>query len=130
MSVHCIILLTLLNLCCLWSAEMPAAVAVDPVSNAATAPIVDNKLSDYRIYPGDLLVVSVFDHPDLSLEVRVPGDGRLAYPLIGDLANFPFRWRGPLDFGDHPFIPNGILKTFPSGHSHPFRDIFRFSIQE
>jgi polysaccharide export outer membrane protein len=62
----------------------------------AAVPELTTKLSDYRIYAGDLLVVSVFDHPDLSLEVRVPGDGRLAYPLIGDLANLIGRTMGEL----------------------------------
>lgn len=32
---------------------------------------------------GDLLSVSVFRQPDLALEVRIPNDGSITYPLIG-----------------------------------------------
>jgi len=40
----------------------------------------------YGIQPGDLLVISVWREPDLTREVRVSPDGRIAFPLIGDLA--------------------------------------------
>jgi polysaccharide export outer membrane protein len=46
----------------------------------------------YRLYPGDLLRIEVFDHPDLTTQLRVPVSGTSAYPLIGDigtLANRP-----------------------------------------
>ena len=39
----------------------------------------------YKIYPGDLMKVEVFDHPDLSIQVHVPANGRITFPLIGDV---------------------------------------------
>lgn len=41
--------------------------------------------SDYRLGPGDAIRVLVFQHPDLTLEARIPESGQLAYPLIGSV---------------------------------------------
>jgi polysaccharide export outer membrane protein len=38
---------------------------------------------DYLLAPGDILKISVFKNPDLSLDVRVSEAGLIAYPLIG-----------------------------------------------
>jgi polysaccharide biosynthesis/export protein len=38
---------------------------------------------DYLLVPGDILKISVFKNPDLSLDVRVSEGGAIAYPLIG-----------------------------------------------
>lgn len=38
---------------------------------------------DPVLLPGDLLRIAVFRHPDLDLEVRIPQDGAIGYPLIG-----------------------------------------------
>ena len=35
--------------------------------------------------PGDVLKISVFDQPDLSLEVRVSENGTITFPLIGEV---------------------------------------------
>lgn len=40
----------------------------------------------YRLFPGDLLRVSVFDNPDLSVDLRVTAEGPAPYPLVGPLA--------------------------------------------
>lgn len=40
---------------------------------------------EYVIGEGDLLKITVYDHPDLTTEVRVSGDGRIAFPLIGEV---------------------------------------------
>ncbi len=40
---------------------------------------------EYVIGEGDLLRITVYDHPDLLTEVRVGGDGRITFPLIGDV---------------------------------------------
>ena len=42
--------------------------------------------SDYRLGAGDTLGVTVFQNPDLSLDVRVSEGGLISYPLIGSLA--------------------------------------------
>lgn len=39
----------------------------------------------YRIGPGDVLKVTVWGHEDLSRPVVVPADGRIPFPLIGDV---------------------------------------------
>lgn len=39
----------------------------------------------YTISSGDLLSVSVFDHPELSTRSRVRSDGRISLPLLGDV---------------------------------------------
>jgi polysaccharide biosynthesis/export protein len=54
-----------------------ATVAAPPPS-----PLVDDR---YGIQPGDLLAISVWHEPDLTREVRVSPDGRVTYPLIGEL---------------------------------------------
>jgi polysaccharide biosynthesis/export protein len=42
--------------------------------------------SDYRVGPGDLLRVNVFDHPELASDLRVSQSGNLTFPLLGQLA--------------------------------------------
>jgi polysaccharide biosynthesis/export protein len=42
-------------------------------------------LQEYHIGPGDILKISVFKSPDLSLEVRVSETGTISYPLIGSV---------------------------------------------
>src|ERR1700736_1500069 len=39
----------------------------------------------YLIGPGDILRISVFKNPDLSLDARVSEAGTLSYPLIGSV---------------------------------------------
>ncbi|WP_334106999.1 polysaccharide export protein EpsE [Methylobacillus sp.] len=41
--------------------------------------------SDTVLGPGDVLKISVFEQPDLSLEVRVSESGTITYPLIGEV---------------------------------------------
>jgi polysaccharide export outer membrane protein len=41
---------------------------------------------DYRVGPGDLLRVNVFDHPELAADLRVSQSGNLTFPLLGQLA--------------------------------------------
>jgi polysaccharide export outer membrane protein len=41
--------------------------------------------NDYRLGSEDLLAVSVFDHPELSVSVRVSKSGNITYPLLGVL---------------------------------------------
>lgn len=40
---------------------------------------------DYRLGPGDAVRIVVFQHPDLTLEARIPESGQLAYPLVGSI---------------------------------------------
>lgn len=40
---------------------------------------------DYTIRERDVLKITVYEHPDLSLSVRVGSDGTITFPLIGDI---------------------------------------------
>ena len=40
---------------------------------------------DYRLGSGDLLKINVFDHPELSVDVRVSESGKLTFPLLGEI---------------------------------------------
>jgi polysaccharide export outer membrane protein len=52
----------------------------------------------YRLYPGDLLRIDIFDHPDLSCQIRIPTSGSSSFPLLGDVG--PLAGRGISDFCD------------------------------
>ncbi len=40
---------------------------------------------EYTIGAGDLLKITVYDNPDLTTETRVSNDGKITFPLIGEL---------------------------------------------
>jgi polysaccharide export outer membrane protein len=40
---------------------------------------------EYSIGEGDLLRITVYDNPDLTTSTRVSGDGKITFPLIGDV---------------------------------------------
>lgn len=52
-----------------------------------TTPFVNAQATiDYRIAPGDVLSITVFGEPDLSVpQVRVPSNGVISYPLVGEV---------------------------------------------
>jgi polysaccharide export outer membrane protein len=52
---------------------------------AATAPATA-ELQEYRIAPGDLIRISVYQSPDLTLETRVDESGAISFPLIGSVS--------------------------------------------
>jgi len=39
--------------------------------------------SDYKLGPGDVIKVTVWDHPDLSIETQLTKDGEVNFPLVG-----------------------------------------------
>lgn len=47
------------------------------------AQAVDNSKNKYLLGSGDVIKVSVYDHPDLLLEVQLADDGSINFPLIG-----------------------------------------------
>jgi len=55
-----------------------AAALAQPVTAAPAA-----VTPEYRIGPGDLLRVGVYQNPDLSLETRVTEAGTISFPLLG-----------------------------------------------
>ncbi len=50
-----------------------------------TAPAAGALDTNYHIGDGDVLRISVYDHPDLSTTTRVNSDGTLFFPLIGSV---------------------------------------------
>jgi polysaccharide export outer membrane protein len=48
-------------------------------------PLSATAQQEYVIGEGDLLRVTVYDNPDLTTEARVSGDGRISFPLIGEV---------------------------------------------
>jgi polysaccharide export outer membrane protein len=41
--------------------------------------------SQYRLGAGDVIQISVYDEPDLSLDVRIGLSGDISFPLLGDV---------------------------------------------
>jgi len=83
--------LTALVLLVLWLPRASLTAQDEPVSvtsaasTTAPTPATTGAPSalGYRLYPGDLLHIQVFDNPDLETEIRVPDSGTISYPLIG-----------------------------------------------
>lgn len=42
-----------------------------------------DKATEYRLSPGDIVRIQVFQNPDLTLETRIAESGAISYPLIG-----------------------------------------------
>ena len=61
----------------------PAMAQVPPVSAAPTAG--PQATAEYRLGAGDVLRISVYQNPDLSLETRVTEAGVVSYPLLGNV---------------------------------------------
>ena len=75
----------LLALLCACSGGDPSATpdAFTPTSVAATPP--PSSKDEYRLSPGDLLDISVFQVPQLTKEVQVDSAGHIFLPLIGQV---------------------------------------------
>jgi polysaccharide export outer membrane protein len=61
----------------------PAAPAGAPAPAAEAPATHGTDSAEYLISPGDVLRISVFQSPELSLEARVDESGAISYPLIG-----------------------------------------------
>src|SRR3954471_384077 len=57
--------------------------AVATLTAASAVAYAQEKLSDYRLGPGDSIKVQVYQSPDLTLEARVSESGVINYPLVG-----------------------------------------------
>lgn len=61
------------------------------LSDARSAEDIDSDTDDhggkftYHIGPGDVMQINVWRHPDLSMQVRVRPDGRIAFPIIEEI---------------------------------------------
>lgn len=59
----------------------PPAAAQQPPA----APVTRGAGSTYHLSPGDLLLVKVFGHDEYSGQFQVDENGRLSFPVIGDI---------------------------------------------
>jgi polysaccharide biosynthesis/export protein len=50
---------------------------------AATAP--DSRVQEYVLQPGDVIGINVVEHPEFSGQHKIRPDGRINYPVIGEL---------------------------------------------
>lgn len=57
--------------------------AIATLTAASAVSHAQDKLSDYRLGPGDSIKVQVYQSPDLTLEARVSESGVINYPLVG-----------------------------------------------
>jgi protein involved in polysaccharide export with SLBB domain len=55
-------------------------------SRSASAPQVNRSEPSHVVVPGELVQTKVFQEPDLDTAVRIPGDGHINSPLIGEVA--------------------------------------------
>lgn len=67
----------------LCGALLLAGAPVRAQSPASTSAPVTAQSADYRLGPGDVLRIVVFQNPDLTLETRVSESGVISFPLLG-----------------------------------------------
>jgi polysaccharide export outer membrane protein len=61
-----------------------APVLAQPSPQAVVAPVF-SLASDYKLGPGDRLMVTVFNEKDLSVDARLSDAGTLSFPLLGEI---------------------------------------------
>lgn len=65
-----------------WAQSAAAGSATDAGTNATNSAAVN----EYRLGAGDVVRISVYQNPDLSLETRVTEGGAVSYPLLGSVS--------------------------------------------
>lgn len=73
----------LLPLFCLFTIVLPVLPLGAQSDQAAAEAAVKESPYEYRIGPGDVLKISVWQNPDLTAEVVILPDGTISFPLIG-----------------------------------------------
>lgn len=66
----------------LWLAGCAPRISPVTEAQAAAAQIIEEK---YRLGPEDLIEVSVWKEPELTKQLAVRPDGKISYPLIGEV---------------------------------------------
>jgi polysaccharide biosynthesis/export protein len=64
---------------------LAVAMAGLAAGSAMAQPVAANAAAEYRLGAGDVVRVSVFQNPDLTLETRVTEAGIVSYPLLGNI---------------------------------------------
>ena len=68
----------------LGTASLPAAAQATQAAQAVPAGAAGQMaVADYTLGAGDVIRISVFQNPDLTLETRIPDNGVISYPLLG-----------------------------------------------
>jgi len=62
-----------------------ALVAAPARAQQPTPPVTTNAGATYRLSPGDILKVAVFGHEEFSGQFQVDENGRLTFPVIGEI---------------------------------------------
>jgi len=64
----------------LWIAGVASILAL------GSAAVRSQTLPDYKLHPGDKVIIGVYDDPKLTpQEMTVAPDGRISYPMVGEL---------------------------------------------
>jgi len=64
----------------------PMLIAFIFLATLCAVPWCEAAQGEYIIGEGDLLKITVYDNADLATEARVSGDGKITFPLIGEVA--------------------------------------------
>lgn len=67
----------------LWLLPLLAALTVICPPAGAQTPPSAAAAPEYRLAPGDMVRITVFQNPDLSVETRITESGTITFPLIG-----------------------------------------------
>ncbi|MEN8149034.1 MAG: hypothetical protein ABFS86_04380, partial [Planctomycetota bacterium] len=54
-----------------------APVDLEETTPSDLEPFLKNRTRDYPLYPGDVISVAIQEHPELSIERRIPTDGKV-----------------------------------------------------
>lgn len=66
----------------LGSLSLPCAAQAPAAQAPKDPPVTSITLPSYRVNPGDVLEISVFDKPELSKQVLIPPDGKVQYAFV------------------------------------------------
>ncbi|MEF7616498.1 polysaccharide export protein EpsE [Aquincola sp. MAHUQ-54] len=67
------------------SMALAASLPLHAQNTAPNAPIPASSTPEYRLGAGDVVRITVYQNPDLTLETRVSESGVVSYPLIGQV---------------------------------------------
>ncbi len=88
----------------------PTAPAQPGAAAASAAPSVN----EYRLGPGDVVKISVYNNPDLATESEISQQGKISFPLVGEVAVGGLT-RGEAEraivraLGEGGFVPNAYV---------------------
>jgi polysaccharide export outer membrane protein len=54
-------------------------------ANEERTPSPQEEESDYRLGPGDVIRINVFNYPEMTTETRIRQTGRITFPLLGEV---------------------------------------------